>query len=160
MNYIKQDNGFTLIEVLAVIIIIGVLGAVAIPKLVSSTTNARQKADVATAHQVKAALDRFQLDTGGYPIEKTDLTIKDGEVTGEKFIPKYISKLDTSTTQQAVPTGGKKGFGTAQLEDDYSISDSDPVTNTIMIYLSSDGLAAEVRAYDETFEKVLWTSAN
>ncbi|TGE37826.1 prepilin-type N-terminal cleavage/methylation domain-containing protein [Desulfosporosinus fructosivorans] len=159
MNYIKQDNGFTLIEVLAVIIIIGVLGAVAIPKLVSSTTNARQKADVATAHQVKAALDRFQLDTGAYPID-TDLTIKDGVVTGEEFIPKYISKLDTSTTQQAAPSGGKKGFGTAQLEKDYSIPNPELATNTIMIYLSSDGLAAEVRAYDETLKNVLWTSAN
>ncbi|HWQ41037.1 MAG TPA: prepilin-type N-terminal cleavage/methylation domain-containing protein [Desulfosporosinus sp.] len=168
MNYIKKESGFTLVEVLAVIIIIGVLSAVAISKLASSTTNARQKADVATAHQVKAALDRYELENGAYPIENKDLTIKDGVVTGSKFIPKYISKLDTTTTQQVVPTGGSKGFGVGTLKADasdppqYSIPDSgtDGATNTIMIYLSSNGLAAEVRVYDETLNKVLWTSAN
>jgi general secretion pathway protein G len=160
MNHIKRENGFTLIEVLAVLVIIGVLGAVAIPKLASSTVHARQKADVATAHEVKAALDRYQVENGVY-LKTGELTVSgDGIVVTAKLIPKYISKLDASTTQQAVPTSGKKGFGTALLEADYSIPNPESVTNTIMIYLSSDGLAAEVRAYDETLQKVLWTSAN
>lgn len=160
MNYIKRENGFTLIEVLAVIIIIGVLGAVAIPKLASSTVYARQKADVATAHEVKAALDRYQVENGVY-LKTGELTVSnDGIVVNAKLIPKYISRLDTTTTQQAVPAGGKKGFGTALLGVDYSIPNPESVTNTIMIYLSSDGLAAEVRVYDEGLDDVLWTSAN
>jgi len=109
MNYLKGDKGFTLIEVLAVIIIIAVIATISIPKLASSTVNARKKADIATAHQVKAALDRYQVENGAYPIEGTDLTIENGAVTGVEFIPKYISKLDASTTQQVVPDG-KKGF--------------------------------------------------
>lgn len=160
MNYIKRENGFTLIEVLAVIIIIGVLGVIAIPKLASSIASARQKADLATAHEVKAALDRYQVENGVY-LKTGELNVSDdGIVVNAKLIPKYISKLDASTTQQAVPDGGKKGFGTASLEADYSIPNPESVTNTIMIYLSSDGLAAEVRAYDESLKKVLWTSAN
>jgi general secretion pathway protein G len=158
MNKIKRENGFTLIEVLAVIIIIGILGAIAIPKFASSTVFARQKADVATAHEVKSALDRYQVENGVYP-KDTDLTVASGTVTSAILIPKYISKLDASTTQQAAPASNK-GFGTATIEGpDYSIPNTG-VSNTIMIYLSSDGLAAEVRAYDETLTKVLWTSAN
>jgi len=168
MNYTKRDNGFTLVEVLVVIVIIGILGAIAFSKLASSTTNARQKADVATGHQVKAALDRYELENGTYPIKDKGLTIKDGEVTGTGFVPKYISKLDKTTTQQGVPTGGNKGFGYDVLTADsnvppqYSIpaAGTGGIPNTIMIYLSSDGLAAEVRVYDEKLEKVLWTSAN
>ncbi|HZK83872.1 MAG TPA: prepilin-type N-terminal cleavage/methylation domain-containing protein, partial [Desulfosporosinus sp.] len=143
MKNIKREHGFTLIEVLAVIIIIGILGAVAIPKLVASTLSARQKADVATAHQVKGALDRYQLENGTYP-KGTDLAIANGTVTSTKLIPKYISKLDSTITQQAVPATGNKGFGTAALvsEDNYIIPDTATlVTNTIMIYMSSDGLA-------------------
>ena len=160
MNYIKRDNGFTLLEVMAVIIIIAALTMIAIPKLASSTVYARQKADIATAHEVKAALDRYQVENGVY-LKTGELTVSDdGVVVNSKLIPKYISKLDASTTQQAVPTDSMKGFGTATLNEDYSIPDSESVTNTIMIYLSSDGLAAEVRAYDETLQKVVWTSAN
>lgn len=167
MNYTKGENGFTLVEVLAVIIIIGVLGAVAFSKMASSTTNARQKADVATGHQVKAALDRYELENGAYPTSSELEVNEDGAVVNPKLIPKYISKLDTTTTQQVVPAGSK-GFGFDELKADtsdssqYSIPESETGVskNTIMIYLTSDGLAAEVRVYDETLKKVLWTSAN
>lgn len=166
MDSSKRESGFTLIEVLTVVIIIGVLAAVAIPKFTSSTINARRKADVATAHQVKAALDRYQLENGAY-LKTTELTVTDGAVNCAKLIPKYISKLDKGTTQQVVE-GGNKGFGVDALEVNASDSTQfvipDPetgdITNTIMIYLSSNGLAAEVRVYDEKLEDVLWTSAN
>lgn len=146
------------------VIIIGILAAIVIPKLTSSTGVARQKADVATAHEVKAALDRYQLDYEAYP-KTAELTVTDGAVVSPKLIPKYISKLDKSTTQQIVPEGNK-GFGLVKIVADatdptkYIIPDTKPVTNTIMIYLSGDGLAAEVRAYDEGLDDVLWSSAN
>ncbi|MFZ3132157.1 MAG: prepilin-type N-terminal cleavage/methylation domain-containing protein [Desulfosporosinus sp.] len=160
MNYFKRDNGFTLIEVLAVLIIIGVLGAIAVPKLLSSTVSARQKADVATAHEVKTALDRYQVENGTYP---TDLTGSGGVVSSASFIPKYISKLDKSTTQQNA-ANEKKGFGVvsvpADAADPMKMTIPDTVTNTIMIYLNSNGLAAEVRVYDEGLAEVLWSSAD
>ncbi|MDP4125822.1 MAG: prepilin-type N-terminal cleavage/methylation domain-containing protein [Bacillota bacterium] len=166
MKSTKQDSGFTLIEVLAVVIIIGVLGAVVIPKVASSTANARRKADVATAHQVKAALDRYQAETGIYP-KTSELTESSGTVESKALIPKYISNLDKSTTQQVVPDG-KQGFGVDSLitdtEDATQLVIPDitkaPPTNSIMIYLTTDGSVAEVRAFDESLTKVLWSSAN
>lgn len=159
MKNTKRENGFTLIEVLIVMIIIGVLSAIAVPKLAASTVSARQKADVATAHQVKAALDRYQLENGAY-LKAADLTVTTGSVTSAKLIPKYISKLDVTTTQQAVSGEGNKGFGTASLGENNSIPAIDTATHTIMIYLSSDGLAAEVVVYDGGLAEVLWSSAN
>ncbi|MBC2721863.1 type II secretion system protein [Desulfosporosinus sp.] len=162
MNYLKRDKGFTLIEVLAVIIIIAGLAAIAIPKLASSTANARQKADVATAHQVKAALDRYQVENGMYP-KSTEISASGGTVTSTKLIPKYISKLDKTTTQQVAE--GKEGFGVKSLLDDgtdetlFVIEDDEP-TNIVMIYLFGNGLGAEVRAYNAALDEVLWTSAN
>ena len=162
MNHLKEKNGFTLIEVMAVIIILGVLGAIVIPKLTSSTTNARRKADIATAHEVKAALDRYQMEKGTYP-KNTELTASEGTVTSSSLIPKYISKLDKSTTQQIVAEGNK-GFGVvnivADATDPTKFTIPDTKTNTIMIYLFGDGLGAEVRVYDEGLKDFLWTSAN
>lgn len=163
MSCSTKENGFTLIEVMAVVIIVAVLAAISIPKLVTSTVRARRQADVATAHELKAALDRYQLDYGAYP-KTSDVTVSDGAVVNAKLIPQYISKLDKSTTQQLVPDDNK-GFGVASLEvsatdpPQFSIPDS-TATNTIMIYLSDKGLAAEVRAYDDSLADVLWTSAN
>lgn len=165
MNHLKRDNGFTLIEVLAVIIIIAALAYIAIPKLVSSTANARQKADIATAHQVKAALDRYQVENGVYP-KSTEFTADEGTVTSTKLIPKYISKLDKTVTQQVAE--GKEGFGVKALVQDGAdetllvIPDNTTAspTNLIMVYLSANGLGAEVRVYDSNLTQILWTSAN
>jgi len=167
MKSSKRESGFTLIEVLTVIIIIGILAAIAIPKFASSTISARQKADVVTAHQLKTALDRYQLDNGAY-LNNTQLTVADGAVISTKLIPKYISKLDKGTIQQVVAGNTGKGFGIDTLQvnqsDPTQFSIPDPatghITSIIMIYLSSNGLAAEVRAYDDTLTNVLWTSAN
>ena len=162
MRNLRDNKGFTLIEVLVVIIIIGILSAIVIPRIATSTANARQKADIATAHEVKAALDRYQLENGAYPTS-SDVSANGGNVSAPKFIPKYISKLEKATTQQNAPEG-KQGFGVAGLTANPSDSGHymipDTKTNTIMIYLTNNGAAAEVRVYDENVENVLWTSAD
>lgn len=166
MKKIKRDQGFTLIEVLAVVIIIGVLAAIVIPKLGSSTFNARRKADVATAHQVKAALDRYQVENGNYP-KMADLAVNEaGEVVCAGLIPKYMSKLDKTTIQQNAGAANK-GFGIGTLtansdrtEFSIPVPGADDLKKTIMIYLDTDGLAAEVLVYNEKSNEILWTSAN
>lgn len=155
----EHEAGFTLVEVMAVMVILAILAAIAIPKLTAGTDVARRNADVATAHELKSALDRYQVENGVYPtsseisISSTGVVTATGSAAG--FIPRYINKLDSSTTQQKASTG--KGFGVATLPSDgtgYTAS------NLIMIYLMGDGSAAEVRAYDSTLNTVLWTSTN
>lgn len=151
----KRGRGFTLVEVMAVMIIIAVLAAVAIPKLTSSSDTARRNADIATGHEVKAALDRYQVENGAYP-KFSEVTAADGALTCPNFIPKYISKLDKSTTQQKVEDG-KKGFATATIPSNgYPYPDG---SRLIMLFLADDGSAAEVRVYGPDLHEVLWTSA-
>lgn len=157
---LKKEAGFTLVEVLMVVVIISILAAITIPKLSSSSDTARRNADIATAHQVKSALDRYQAENGVYPIALTELSAASGKVTStNNFIPKYISKLDTTTTQQRTAEG-QKGFAVKKLDSNGLIPTGTTATNLIMIYLSDDGSGAEVQAYDSSLTKVIWSSGN
>lgn len=152
----KDERGFTLIEVIAVMVILAAIAAIAIPKFASSSDTAKKNADIATARQVKAALDRYQLENGRYP-KITEMTCKDGAITCASFIPQYISKLDSSTTQQNTDQS-HKGFGVESIPADGNYPQTEDYL--IVIYLTNDGSAAEVRTFDSSLSHVLWSSVD
>lgn len=149
----KRKNGFTLLEVMLVVVILAMLAAVAVPRLTASSEAAREKADITTGREVKSALDRYQVEKGLYPC-LAELRAGDGEVTGPGFIPEYFKKLDSTVTQQTAPVD-KKGFGIARIGQGNVYPDPQKL---IMIYLTADGAAAEVKVFDKTLTKVLWSS--
>ncbi|MHB1405668.1 MAG: type II secretion system protein [Desulfitobacteriaceae bacterium] len=149
-----RNHGFTLVEVMAVVVILAVLAAVAIPKLTSAAATARVNADIATGHEVKMALDRYQVENGVYPTIN-EMVVNSGAIVNANFVPKYISKLDKSTTQQRA-ADEDKGFGVKQIPASWP--DTTP-SNLIIIYLTTDGSGAEVCTYNSDLSQVLWTSA-
>jgi general secretion pathway protein G len=63
----KKMNGFTLIEVMVVVVILGILAAVVVPKIMSRPEQARivkVKQDILA---IQSALDLYKLDNGYYP---------------------------------------------------------------------------------------------
>lgn len=57
MTHNNKQAGFTLIEIVMVLVLIGILGAVAVPKYFDLQTQAQQKAAAATVAEVQATIN-------------------------------------------------------------------------------------------------------
>lgn len=72
-NKIKREKGFTLIEVLIVVVIIGFLVATVGPSLFNRVSQARQTAAQNQIDIFKLALDNYRLDSNNYPTTEQGL---------------------------------------------------------------------------------------
>ena len=57
----KNEKGFTLVEIIAVLVILGILAALAIPKYLDMTKDARSKSAQAAIGEVKGRLSSVQV---------------------------------------------------------------------------------------------------
>ncbi|OGP65338.1 MAG: type II secretion system protein GspG [Deltaproteobacteria bacterium RBG_13_53_10] len=88
-----KDRGFTLIEILIVVIIIGLLAALVGPKLFGKVGAARQKAAKAQIELFGTALDTFRLDVGRYPASEEGLkALREKPSGAERWEGPYLPK--------------------------------------------------------------------
>jgi general secretion pathway protein G len=78
-----SQDGFTLIELMVVILIIGLLATIVVQNLRSATDKAKRVKAQADISQIKSALDRYYLDAGSYP-------------TSDQGLPALIAAPSTS----------------------------------------------------------------
>src|SRR5881397_1488197 len=70
---IRSSSGFTLVELLLVLVILGILAAIVIPKFSGRTEQAKEQAAVTQISTFRTALDAFEVDNGYYPKGKKGL---------------------------------------------------------------------------------------
>ena len=70
---LARRDGFTLVELLVVMVIIGLLAALVVPGYVREGDKARVKATRAQIELLSTALDSFRLDVGRYPTTEEGL---------------------------------------------------------------------------------------
>jgi len=101
----RSRKGLTLIELLIVVIILGALAAIAIPRITTSATTAKSNACTTNVDTLNTAMEMYKMDKGTYPTLATLTTdpnyFPDGEPTcpyGASF--PYVLKADGSERVQ------------------------------------------------------------
>ena len=84
-------SGFTLIEVLLVVVIIGILAAIVVPRLGGRTKEAQISATKSSVASISLALDVYEVDNGTYPASLQSLLTKGSE---QNWRGPYLKKAE------------------------------------------------------------------
>lgn len=63
---LRRDEGFSLIELLIVVAIIGIIAAIAVPQLMNAMDRGRQRRSMADMRNIATANGTMRVDTGAY----------------------------------------------------------------------------------------------
>jgi general secretion pathway protein G len=72
----RKHKGFTLIEMLIVIVVIAILALIVIPRLLGAGRKAKEATLKGDLHQLRNAIQQFEADCGDYPAALGDLQTK------------------------------------------------------------------------------------
>ena len=95
-----HSTGFTLIEIMVVIVILGILAALVVPRVVGRADDARVTAAKQDIAQVMQALNLYRLDNGRYPAQEQGLAAlvtkpSSGTLPNNWRSGGYLNKLPT-----------------------------------------------------------------
>ena len=94
---IRTEDGFTLIELMVVLIILGLMAAIVAPRIMDKPEKAKIKATATQISQFGTALDSFNLDTGRYPTSSEGLQALISNPGVEDWNGPYLTKVKLPT---------------------------------------------------------------
>ncbi len=81
MNIKQSSQGFSLVELLVVLIILGLIAGLVVPNIMGRGEDAKARTAVAEVQRLSMAVDEFYLDTGRAPRELRELVEQPGNAS-------------------------------------------------------------------------------
>jgi type IV pilus assembly protein PilA len=160
----KNQKGFTLIELMIVVAIIGILAAIALPKFADMLEKSREGATRGNLDSIKSAINIYNADqAGAYPVILTDTHAASS--TDVNFVKKYMdslpsvkvtakSDLNANALQGSGPGVGNSIVTSAIIQTNYNGAGNGVATTALNANTAGKGWR-----YD-SIEGRMWVNSN
>ena len=101
MKNLRSSKGFTLVEIMIVVVIIGLLAAMAIPAFQKVRAASQDKAVTNNLRQLSAAADQYFLESGNTTVNSADL-VGTNSTQYIKAVATVANETYTATLNQGV----------------------------------------------------------
>lgn len=149
MKLLKGKKGFTLIELVVVIAILGILAGIAIPRFLDATATARGAKIVADLRTIDSAIVIYNAKTGTFPKDFAALTTDNPT----NATPQYKLLASEPKPAQGNAIFPAKPGKTSKAGDSYALSKTDGTENRATVTLTAvDGGPAGTLTADKLAE--------
>lgn len=126
-KYLKKKDGFTLVELIVVLAVLGIIAGIAVPRFTDVQKNSKWKADIATAAIIANAAELYYMnerpsDPGDISIDDLDGYLEDDD----SIAPQYKVDGDTVDFKLDLSSTGKATIYYTDSTDDLEIYPDTP----------------------------------